>query len=316
MAKFQTTILIVLVIVTIITSMFVQVLIGFNKTILNPKYYNKLIVKHNLHDLPQNYVLVSIKETSNHLLSEPICNVLAPSINDAFSNDWIEYQSQSLITQTTDYIKGKDDHLDLEIPLAGRKTVLEDNITTNLKNKYTKEELELFEIESAEIIASTILEGTNWPNSLNIAQVMGFSPPEFQNTVDRFKGYYSFVKYTPYVLFLLFVILLMIVGKNGLGLKWLGYGVLVSALLTILTAYVAGSLIDDYLLNNISKPDNILISITSNPYIIISVVKNSLINSINKISIVFGSAGTVLLIGRNLWSRKFRPKSIPKPLQN
>ncbi len=299
-----------LVILTIIASIFVQVLIGFKITILNPNYYNKLIVKHNLHDLPQNYVLLSMKETSGHLFSEPICNVLTPAINDAFSNDWIEHQSQKLISQTIDYIKGQNHHLELEVPLKERKTILENNLISNLEANYESEELELFQIESPQAVANTIIKNANWPDSLKISQVLGLSQIELNNKIDNYRNYYSLIKYTPYCLLILFIVLLLLVGKSSTSIKWLGYGILISALITMVIAYISGILMDNYLLNNIGKQSKLLTSITTNPLILISVIKNSLINSINRISIIFASLGAFLLICRNIWKRNYLQKRL------
>lgn len=299
-----------LVILTIIASIFVQVLIGFKSTILNPSYYNKLIVKHNLHDLPQNYVLLSMKETSGHLFSEPICNVLTPSINDAFTNNWIEHQSQKLITQTIDYIKGQNNNLELEVPLKERKTILENNLINNLETKYEPQELELFQIDSAQSIAATIIKNANWPDSLKISQVLGLSETELNNKIDNYRIYYSFIKYTPYCLFILFVVLLLLIGKSATSIKWLGYGILISALITMIIAYISGILVDNYLLNNIGKQSKLLTSITTNPLILVSVIKNTLINSINRISIAFALLGTFLLICKKIWTRNYLKKHL------
>lgn len=314
MFKLQTPLLILFVLLTIFISLFVQVLIGFKTTILNPNYYTNLIEKHHLYELPQNYVLLTIKENSNLLLTEPICNVLTPSINRAFSDEWAKYQSEKAINNTINYVKGTEDELKLEIMLKDRKELLESDLINRLETKYKTDELAVFQIDSVEVAANNIVESTNLPDSLNIITALNFSEKEFQHRVDKLKEYYSLAKYAPYLLLFLFTVLLIFIGKNGLGLKWLGYSLVISACFTIIAAFAGSIWLDDYLAANISKQSSLLTTIGTDPLIIVSILKNSLINSIKKISIIFGVVGAILFLWGKIWSDKYYKKSIENPL--
>lgn len=301
MFKIQTLLLAISITLIIAISIFVQVLLGFDTTVLNPNYYNNLIEKHHLYELPQNYVLLNIKENSDLLLSEPICNVLNPSISVAFSDEWAKYQSEKTINNTINYIKGNEDELKLEVILKDRKEYLADDITNSLNTKYNPEELAVFKIDSAEKAASIIMESTNLPDSINIATMLNVSEKGFLYVVNTLKQYYNVIKFVPYLLLVLLVALLIFIGKNGLGIKWLGYSFVISACLTVIGVFIASIYLDNFLADNISKQSDLLTTIGTNPYILASIIKNSLIIAIKKISFISGLIGAILF----LWG-KFR----------
>lgn len=312
MSKLRTTILVTLVIFATILCLLVQFVIGINATILNPNYYINIMQKHNLYDLPQNYVLLSIKNESNNLLSEPICKSLTPAINTAFSNDWAKYQSEKFITNTIDYIKGNQEDLQLQIPLKDRKVILKGELINFLESKYTPDELASFQIISPVIIANAIVASTNLPDSVNVLNALNFSQNGFNKVVDELKHYYQYISLAPYLLFLLISCLVVYIGR-GLGLKWIGNSILIAGFLTILLASISSVLLDEQIINNVTKKSELLFTIGINPLILVSIFKNTIIGSMNKIALTFCLLGVLLFISGNLWIRKSKDKPFNIP---
>lgn len=307
--RFRTIVLATLVVIATLISLFVQGIIGIEATILNPNFYSNIMEKHNLYDLPQNYVLISIKNQSNDLLSEPVSKALTPTISNAFSSDWAMYQSDKIISATINYIKGNQEELELQIPIKDRKVILHGEITNFLEKQYTQEDLLNFKIESTEEVATTIVENTNIPDSVNMLEALNFSQKGFNKIVEELRYYYSFVDLIPYLIFILICGLIIYLGRSK-GLIWLGYGVLFSSFIVLILVSVFGILADEFIIDNITNQSELLLTIGINPLILANIFKNSLINNINKIAIGFALLGIIITLSGNYWAKLIRQRNL------
>ncbi len=313
MSKLRTSILVILVIVSTISCLCVQLLIGVQTTLLNPKYYSSLMQKHDMYDLPQNYVLLSIKNSSNDLLSEPVCNALSPTINTAFSTDWAEYQGDKLINNTIEYLKGNQNDLQLEIPLKDRKVILKGEIVNYLDAKYSPQDLASFKIDSTEHIADLIVSSINLPDSINMAEVLKIDENSDSQIVQDFRSYYKVTSFSSYILLFASIFLLFFLGRGGLGLKWAGYSILMAGFITTLFTSASLVFIDDVILTNITKQNDLLMSIGTNPLIIVTIIKNTVMSTLNKIALISCMVGIVSILGSKLWRRQSK-KLIDHPV--
>lgn len=309
MIHFRTFILVILVVLATLICLSVQVIVGINSTALNPHYYSNIMQKHNLYDLPQNYVLISIKNQSSDLLSEPVCKALTPSINTAFSDQWAKYQYDKIINSTIDYIKGNQEELQLQITLKDRKNVLHDEIVTYLETKYTADDLSNFQIDSSDKIASIIVESTNLPDAINLSEALNYSQNGLNKILDDLKHYYSFIAFVPYLLLLLLISGLIIFIGRSKGLKWLGLGVITASFITILLASSSNVIVDELIIDNITNQNEMLLTLGINPLILAKLIKNSIISNFNKIAIIFGLSGIILLLSGNYWSKIVKEKA-------
>ncbi|HZK43561.1 MAG TPA: hypothetical protein VFC73_04665 [Syntrophomonadaceae bacterium] len=301
MFKSRIPILLSLVILSAIICVLVQVLIGVKVTVLNANYYSSIIQKHNLHELPQNYVLLSMKNEAPELLSEPICNALTPAIAIAFSEFWVQYQGENVIKKTLDYVKGDDKKLRLIIPLEDRKVILKDEIDEYLKTKYTANELANFQITSTEETANIMVNNANLPGSIDVAKSLNFAQNGIGQMLDTFRSHYYLIMLAPFLLFLTLIILIVLIGRDGLGVKWLGSGIIMASFFTLLVASASNVFLDEFLIKNISEQNKLLTTIGTNPIILTSIVKNSVISSLNKIALSFCLFGSFLFVGGKLW---------------
>lgn len=308
MTKFRTFFLVSLVILATVMCLFVQVIIGIKTTVLNPQYYSNIMQKHNLYDLPQNYIHISIKNQFDDVLSEPLCKALVPAINTAFSDEWAEYQSDKIITSTINYIKGKEEDIQLQIPLKDRKVILHGEITSFLEKQYTEDDLLNFQIESTEEIASIIVKSTNIPDSINMLEALNFSQKGFNKILDELKHYYNFIAFMPYLLFLLIISLIIYIGR-GKGLKWLAYGVVMASFITVALVSFTNILADEFIIDHITNQSELLLTIGINPLILANILKNSIISSINKIALGFGALGIIFFISGNHWAKTLKKKN-------
>ena len=311
MNKLRTSALVLLVIISIMVSLSIQLLISVQTTLLNPNYYTNLMQKHDMYDLPQNYILLSIKNNYTDL-PEPICVALSPSINTAFSDDWAKYQGDKLVNNIISYLKTDEDTLLLEVPLKDRKVILKEEITNYLAAKYTPEELAAFKITSPEKAADKVVSSINIPDTINASKVLNLDA-HTNKSIDIFRTYYKTFSLLPYILFFISILMFILIGKNGLGIKLAGYSIVAAGFITILFTSASLVFLDGFIVSNIAKQNDLLMSIGTNPVIIASIIKNSVMNTLNKIALIFCLIGIITIISSGL-KQKYFSKTTPSDL--
>ncbi len=299
MNKNRLAILIILSICIFLSSIMMQLAISAECTILNANFYGSFVHKHNLCNIPQNFVLLTIK---NHTrgLDDNTYQSLVKATSSTFSQDWTQEQVSGLITNLLAYLKNTSDELDLRIDFREQKSqfiaqmipilpqAAEDDVINNILMANMAEHLS----KSAGI-----------PDYLDLRYTSIIKDSGVLAYVDTVRIYYPYSKYVPFLLFAFFFLFTLFLFQLSDTLKNTGYALAASGLVVIIfVSYVSGVL-DNSITAQLSSYDELLAITGNNPKILAAIFKDSVLAVTNRIAIICCLTGIILFIAGSLTAK-------------
>ncbi len=292
MNKKRLTILIILSICIFLSSIMMQLAISAECTILNTNFYDSFVQKHNLCNIPQNFVLLTIKNNTRGLDDNTYQSIIKAT-SSTFSQDWTQDQVSGIITNLLAYLKNTSDELDLRIDFREQKSQFlaqmlqvlpqsaEDNILNNMLITNMAEHLS----KSAGI-----------PDYLDLRYTSLIKDSGIFTYIDTVRIYYPYSKYLPFLLFAFFFLSTLFIFHLSDTLKNTGYALAASGLVTLMfVSYISGVL-DNSITAQLSSYDELLAITGNNPKILAAIFKNSILTVTNRIAIIYCLTGMILFI--------------------
>ncbi|KUG03761.1 hypothetical protein ASZ90_018796 [hydrocarbon metagenome] len=304
MNKKQLAILIILSICIFLSSLMMQLSISAESTILNADFYSSFVQKHNLCNIPQNFVLLTIKNNTREL-DEKTYQSLVKATSNTFSQEWTREQVSGLINNLLAYLKNSSDELDLRIDFRTQKSQL---ISQMLPVLPEATEDDIINKVLLVHIAENLSDSAGIPDYLDLRYTSLITDSGVLTYIDAARTYYPYSKYLPFLLFSLFFISMLFLFKISDCLKNTGYALAISGLVVIVfVSYISGVL-DSSITAQLSSYDELLAITGNNPKILASIFKNSILNVTNRIAIAFCLTGIFLFIV-GIFTAKIRRKS-------
>jgi hypothetical protein len=277
-----------------------QLSLSAESTVLDADFYSSFSDAHNLYNIPQNFVLLNIKNNTSQL-DEITYQSLLQASSSTFSQEWTQEQMSGLIGRILAYLKNDSNELDLRIDLRTQKTQFITHLLPLLVQDENLDELgQQLMIKRAEQLSQAV----GIPDYLDLRYILAQDSGAY-NYLDYIRIYYPYLKYIPFLLF----VLLLLATAYYLGfpkaLKNTGYILSAAGLVVIIIiSYISGML--DYQINSqLSSYDQLLAITGTNPIILAAMFKNSILNASNLIAIYFCLTGILLtILGK--WSTKLQ----------
>lgn len=279
----------------VFSGLFLQVKTAADYSILNLSFYENFMEEHHLYEIPQDYVLLQIKLNNCQGLPDPVCKSLSAAIDNSFSPDWTRNQSNNFIRTYLAYLKNESDQLDLSLDLLSRKTILKQELV-GILNGYPQEMLQACGIDAyyTNQLAENLWILSQLPDTITISGNTCLDNPFITQYTDTIRCYYPYIKYIPYILFgILIFLMLMLAGKLG-GMRWVGCGLTLSGILLVLILSAGSDYIDTMIVENLSGKHDLLASLGSNPIILTTLFKNSIMSVLNRVGILFSLCGSLI----------------------
>jgi len=312
MRTLRSPLIIILFLSSITIGLLIQIIISAEYTVLNPNFYLEQMEKHQLYDIPQNYVIQKIKTTTGEKPSEIINKSSINAVNTAFSSEWTKNQSNKLINNFLGYLKNERPDIDLELDFSKRKELLRNEITAQLDN-YPAEDLAACGINASTTkeLADDVVRKLYLPDRVNLAQLLNSNNPELKKVIDVFRSYYIYTSYFCYIIYGLIFILFLLIGR-GTGLKWFGRSMVTAGILVVFAVSSSNTFIDEFIVKNISGQGNLLATIGTNPLLLATIIKNCIIGIVDRIGIAFSATGVIFMVTGFYWNRKYSKKTSSK----
>lgn len=277
-------------------------------TLLNPNYYAIQMEKHKIYTIPQDYILIKAKTEYPPTQFEPVCKSLKSAAEKAFSSEWTQNQASYLIFNFISYLKHDNVDLTLKLDFKNRNEMLEEEIVRGLED-YSPEELDKFgiEVDDRKIIAAELVDKLNLPQSLDLSQSLYFKDATMTKAFTLFKTNYKYVALIPYFVVIIILMFLMITAGKAQGIKLFGNAILLGGVLLLLIISGTNNMIDDFIIKNISHRDKLVTTMGTNPFLLATIFKNSIIAVLYKIAIFSGLLGLILTIIGTYQTRKIPP---------
>ncbi len=300
----QLAILIFLSIGIFLSSIVVQLAISAECTILNADFYSSFVQKHNLCNIPQNFVLLTIKNNTREL-DEKTYQSLIKATSSTFSEDWTQEQVSGLISNLLAYLKNTSDELDLRIDFREQKSQFISQMLPVLPQAAEDDIINRVLIVN---IAENLSTSAGIPDYVDIRYTSLVTDSGILTYIDTARTYYPYSKYLPFLMFALFFLSVLFLYKISDCLKSTGYALAASGLTVIVfVSYISGVL-DSGITSQLSSYDELLAITGNNPKILASIFKNSILTVSNKIAIVCCLAGISLSIV-GIFAAKIQGKS-------
>jgi phage-related holin len=290
-------------------SIMMQLSLSAEHTILNAGFYSSFIDKHNLYSIPQNFVLLSIKNHTSQL-DEITYQSLLQASSSTFTQEWTQEQVSGLIGRLLAYLKNDSNELDLRIDLRAQKLQFITYLLPLLVENENPGVSQQIMINRAEQISQAV----GIPDYLDLRYILAPDSGVY-NYLDYIRIYYPYFKYLPFILFL--VLLFFSAYYLGLpsALKNMGYVLSASGLvLIIMISYISG-ILDSQINSHLSSYDQLLAITGTNPRILVAMFKNSILNTSNLMAIYFCLSGIFFaimgVIGSKLQSTRHKKLSRP-----
>lgn len=289
-----------------LASIMMQLSLNTEYTVLNADFYNTFINQHSLNNIPQNFILLTIKGNTSSL-DEITYQSLLKASSSTFSQEWTQQQVSGLISRLLAYLKNDTNELDLRIDLRAQKSQFITHLLPLLGQDSNINELDQqLIINRAEKLSQFI----GIPDYLDLRYLLA-PDKELYHYLEYVRTYYPYFKYLPFLLFAGLLLALAYYLGFPAALKNTGYILSASGLVLIsIMSYLSGVL--DYQINSqLTSYDQLLAITGTNPKILAAMFKNSILNSSNLIAICFCLAGIFLSI-MGKWSVRLATASDAK----
>lgn len=299
MNKKQLATLIILSVFIFLSSIMMQLSISAECTILNDDFYSSFVKKHNLCNIPQNFVLLTIKNSIPQL-DDNTYQSLVKATSSTFSQEWTQDQVSGLIHNLLAYLKNTSDELDLRIDLRTQKTQF---ISQMLPVLPLAAENDIINNILRVNIAENLSKSSGIPDYIDLRYTTFMDNSGIFGYIDTARTYYPYSKYLPFLLFALFLFSMIFLFGISKCLQTTGYALAASGLVIIIfVSYISGVL-DNSIIVQLSYYDELLAIIGNNPKILAAVFKNSILVVTNRIAIMFCLLGIFLFAMGSLTSK-------------
>lgn len=295
--------IILLFICSIIIGLMIQIIASVEYTVLNPDFYIESMDKHHVYDIPQNYAILKIT-SANEKPSDLTNKSYINAVNTAFSPELNKQESTRIVNNFLGYIKNDRPDLNLQLNFSNRKELFKNELVKQLDD-YGRNDLAAYGIDSSNTseFADDIVNKLSLPDEVNLAQVLWDNNPTVIKGFEFFRNYYIYTCYFSYILLALVFILLLIIAR-GTGLKWFGTGMITAGILTVFAVSISNNSLDNLIITSISAQDKLLATIGTNPVLLATIIKNSIINIIERVAIIFSITGIIFWITGLYWNKK------------
>jgi hypothetical protein len=300
-------ILIILFLCAVAIGLMVEIKTSAEYTILHPDFYLEHMDKHHIYEVPQNYAILKITAASEKP-PEFINKAYINAVNTAFSPEWASNQSKSLINNFLAYIKNDNPDLNLELDFSKRKELFTSELINHLNSG--EENLSSHGIDPSQkaSFADKTVKKLMLPEKIDFAELL-LENPQLNKGIEFFRSYYVFSGYLCYILYVLLFVLLLTIGR-ATGLKTFAISMITAGIFIILVVSCYNNALDRFILTAITGQDSLLATIGTNPVLLATILKNSIINTIEKIGIIFSAAGIILWIIGFYWNKSHKQNVI------
>ncbi|MFO7807693.1 MAG: hypothetical protein R6V40_04730 [Candidatus Moraniibacteriota bacterium] len=291
---------------------------GVDKTLLQTSFYEEVIEELNVSSVVKKGILSGIRQQITKMedssgfsmnqtpeqremeeQEKEMLLAVESATSQAFSEEWIEKTSITVIDDVLTYLKGEQDELNAVVNLKERKEVvrkelkkhidgsieipkeLEDQLTPMMKNQ-----LEAEKNSATERILS------NFPEKIVLANSLENHPEsrEIKNYVNMFQSGYKYFDAASYaILFILAILMILLAGVSG-GLKWIGVGMFASGALTTILLLGVDQLLP-FLIKGVNE---------NLPWERLSVVTDLFVDKIYIFALIYAGVGLIVLLLRKI----------------
>jgi len=286
----RTAVLIVLSLGIVVSGVMMQIAISAESTILNTDFYTSFVENHNLNNIPQNYVLLKIKENTCQL-DDHTYKSLIDATCSTFSEDWTQDQVSGLVNNLLSYLKHSSDELDLRIDFREKKSQFKSELLSNLNSQAAVPSNSMISVID---LTEHLSESFGIPDYIDLQYSSYLNDTCIIEYINTIRTFFPYSRYLPYLLFLLLFLILFFLSNLSKNLKITGRSISASGLiLIILVSYVNGVL-DNCIPDSLSSYDEFLALTGNNPAILATIFKNTVMAAANKVGIIFCLSGIVL----------------------
>lgn len=292
---------------------------GMERTFLQRDFYQNTAEEVELSSLITDRITEGVRaqlDSSSINLGEEekdlVEEVVRDSVAETITEEWIEEKAMLVIDDVLAYIKGEQDGLEAEINLSDKKEAVQANLQAEIQKAMESEmeaELQKREIPAemedrireelrAELESETAIVGQlteSIPEKIVLADVLKSQDnfEEIEEAVLEFRQLYSFFNgYFHWILIVLLVAILSVAGV-GIGLSWVGIGMLVSGLSLFLSLFVIRRIFDS-VISDIGEGMNLEQ---------INILLDPLFFQMNIFVLIYSGIGAALLAGGIIWKK-------------
>ncbi len=288
MKKKRLAILISLFVCFFLSAIIMQLAVSAERTILNPDFYCSFVKEHRLDSIPQDFVLLTIKNNTRELDNE-IYQSLIKASSATFPQHWAQEQFDGVINNFLAYLKNDIDQLDLKIDCKEQKKLFITQILAFLPQTAEDGVIDhLIKANMAEHLGKSI----GIPDYLDL-QSIAMIQDSILPYIDIGRTYYPYSKYIPFLLLAFFFLCMRFLFHPSDTIKYSGYILFASGLLLIVFISCISGVLDKSITAKLSSYDALLALTGNNPKILAVIFKNSVLNSIKQIAIIFCLGGIV-----------------------
>lgn len=280
--------------------------------LLNIHYYSREIDRHKLNELPKNNLILKLKTNSMGAVPEPITGALSNALDKTFTPEWTKSQTNSVLLNLFNYIKGKSDRSDFSINLTSRKDLLEKNLTNELR-KLSPDEISSYNSinKDPQYLSHEIITIMNIPDSLDAGGFL--QDPKIYAAVMQLQKFYYFMIIMPYIILgCIFILMRRITSSHHSSFKWFGNSMIVAAVLSVAAILAINGHIEAFMVKSISNQTVPLAGTDGSPLLLAAVYKNDIAVFISIMAAVYGTLGVIItFIGDYFEKRHNREPYLP-----
>ena len=195
------------------------------KTALNPAFYYKLTDDPALHEYIWGLLWQQL--TGQEKLPDTDSAVYS-AFRSSFDKQWLTDQLNLAVDRLLGFVRGNENSLIVDIDIKDRKEIfLQELLPLAGQSGLSRLAASLAGFLSAEVV----------PDELTLVSMdVTDLDPQPQQNLAALQKYRLWFKFVPYVAYGLLIILFLLWGGFGTGLKWSGLGLIVSGVLFVLVA--------------------------------------------------------------------------------
>lgn len=293
----------------VFSGIILQLKIAADSSIFNLSFYESFMEKHHLYQISQNYVLLKTRPNNCQEFSEPVCKSLAMAIESSFSTSWTRYQATGVLGNYLNYLTHKSDQLEYSLDLRSRKVILEQEVIARLQS-YPEELLFFYGVHPAliEQLAQELCDLSHLPDTVMLSDSCYLKNPFISQLTGTVRTYYPYFEYTPYLFFGLFLVFMMIMTGTVRGLQLSGVALTLSGVLLVLLLSAGSDYIDTMIIDNLSRRNDLLASLGTNPIVLTTLFKNSMLSLTIRVGVLFALCGAFIAVTGTVLEKKLFKK--------
>ena len=239
----------VLVVLLVLFSLAYCVGVAVYTTVLSPSYYTGLFEEadfaQSLHrDMAEAFALLlseQIEQDAEDLLPNGTdispgtgkhIESFANAVSRTYSPQWLETQMRAVLDDFTAFVDGRQATLTAVIPLGQSREALKQNFEQELRSLSTQELAEIgVKPQDIGSVASAFVDALPIPDEIRLQDVFDVHVHgHWSYVASGVQAFKSALMFVPYIVFGLFLLLFILLGKVPGGLIWFGSGLAASGL--------------------------------------------------------------------------------------